>query len=124
MSDFANNPDPIRAYLDAVRDYDEKAEKARELIKGIAAVCDALRYHLPEFLSGTYGLSIPREASGGFRAGPSLQFNMDEWPDKGALRSVIAEWHASFRRLNDAWDKVSEQDRGALRHPPRTLSST
>lgn len=117
------NSDPVHVYIDAINDYNSEAAKAKQLIDGIAAVANALQYHLPDFLRLTYSLAIPMPAGASYRAA-GARCNMSEWPDGAAIEAAMRQWHAAFMRAHEAWHQVPNQSRNGLRPPPQTFSTS
>jgi hypothetical protein len=115
--------DPVHAYLDAIRDYDNKTATASELIKDMGIAANAMQYHLEDFLQLTYGLPMPMGGSRGYRVDQSARLNMNQWPDSQKIKVTLEQWHASFMRLREAWGKVPDGARSGLRAPPQKLST-
>jgi hypothetical protein len=113
--------DPLANYADAMARYEKAREKVCGLVKRIKKVGYAMEYHMPDFLTLSYEFNVPRpRGSGAFSR--EHKFNMDEWPDPAALRSMLTEWRDAFMHLRDAWSLVPDERRSAMKPPPETLS--
>jgi hypothetical protein len=115
--------DPIRAYLDATKKYDEWRIKAQYIINTIHGVGDAMSYKLEDFLSLTYSLPIPRPANERFRRfDDSARFDMKGWSSADDIHTVMINWHEAFMQLHRTWTQVAAEDQKGIKPPPKTLS--
>jgi len=105
--------DAISDYQAAVREYEKARKSAAAKIKMIQDVGRALRDQFPSFMGWQYGVDmLPR----GKQYDEKARFEMRDWPDAEALKSVLLEWHNAFVKLHSAWNAIG--DRAGLVPPP------
>lgn len=102
--------DPIRAYLDAKREFDQTK---RNVEKMVAVVRDA-----GNKLGRCHDVSVS-DVGVGFPVGRGASISGREWPDAKQLAETLADWHKQYNDLRNKYQAVPGADRSGLQAFPR-----
>jgi hypothetical protein len=113
--------DPIRDYLNAGREFQERKTAAATMTKLLYDAVSLIRSNPGQFIAMHYELSLP---SGQQFMRNIPRVDMGSWPDAAQVRSMLAEFHKAYLRMHQAWETIPSADRSGpgLTAPPRSLS--
>ena len=106
--------DAIRIYVEALKERQKAERLVRELSDFIKYVSNALERDPANFsFDATARLGPPVSRTG------TPNFDSVKWPSAKALQDLLTTWDTSRRRVQEAWDVLSPDDRTILPSPER-----
>lgn len=111
--------DPIRAYLDAAKVFDQRKAEANEVIGLVLKAAQVLRDWPVADVSNLKG-EIPH---GGFPSSIRRVTAIDAktWPTAERIAAVIIEAHHAENEAMNAWRQIPATDRQSLKEPERLI---
>lgn len=100
--------DPIRAYLDTKRNFDELTQQVGEMIGRLQAAAHVLQNWEFATVPGPGGWPIHLVSA------PST----GEWPTVKQVQDTLSNWHKAKLAAQNAWQKVPARDQQGLQPPP------
>ena len=105
--------DPVRKYLDAVRQLDAISDELSEVATVVATVADALKTKPARFLFSDIYPELPADIV----LGHATRVDGDKWPAAEKIQDVLVNWHAARKQVLAAWAAVHKADQVHLRPP-------
>lgn len=108
--------DGVRIYVEALKDR-QRAERAiRDVVEFVKYVSNALERDAANFSFD----NVARLGPGHTRALGST-YESAKWPSAQGLQDLLLQWDATKKRVQDAWDGMSADDRAILPSPDRRM---
>ncbi len=102
--------DPIKAYQDALQDFNSATKEAEGLVMAITSVANALR-DWKRVTVADNKTGFPLEAHG-------YSINPDNWPTIQQIAEVLSGWHRVRHVMNNKWNAIPHDRRVGLQPPP------
>ena len=105
--------DPVRKYLDAVRQLDAVSDELNDVVNVIAAVADALKTKPARFMFSDIAPELPADVV----LGHATRVEGDKWPAAEKIQEILLNWHTARKQVLAAWAAVHKADQAHLRSP-------
>lgn len=105
--------DPVRKYLDAVRQLDAITDDLNATVATVATVAEALRTKPARFLFSDIVPELPPDVV----LGHTTRVEGDKWPTAERIQEVLLAWHVARKQVLAAWGAVHKADQAHLRPP-------
>lgn len=106
--------DPIRAYLDARKAFEQAEGTLNKIRVPIhdAATMLGQGYHQSTMTNAPGGMGFPMDAFGNH----SIDYNT--WPTAEEIGQALVEWHKSYNTLKNTYRAIPGPDQSGVQPPP------
>lgn len=106
--------DPARQYLDAKAKLDSAEQEVKNLSSYIGQIANAMQGDYWSFMVSNTNIGFPPEVA----MGAAFTLNANEWPSAQKIAETLKALHDARHEANNAWARLSPDDRRNLPPPP------